>query len=346
MPRRLLRGPAAWRGEELAASDAWIHSWTTAELVELEHALSHARAERRPIAQLRRGDFPLSRVAERLATLHGDLLRGRGFALLRGLDVAKYTREDVATIFWGIGQYLGRAVPQNAQGHLLGHVMDVGRDARDPNARIYQTNERQGYHTDSADIVGLLCLEPAPEGGTSSLVSCATLHNELFEACPELLVELFRPFCTDHRGEHRRNAKPYFTAPVLSWFADELSVLYQRRYIESAQRFDDVPRLSDAQLAALDAFDLAADDPRLHLEMTLERGDMQFIHNHQLLHDRTAFRDAPELGKRRHLLRLWLCPEDGRALPDCFAERLGSVRPGLRGGVACDGVEQVVVFEP
>ena len=341
-PDTLLSGPAVWRGDELVDSDEWIHAWTPEELAELEDALVAVQALQRPLGKIGRDDFPLPRLGDRLDRLRADLLRGRGFVLMRGLDASKYSRDEIATIFWGIGAHLGRAVPQNAQGHLLGHVKDLGRDSRDASARIYQTSERQGYHTDSADIVGLLCLEPSMEGGRSSLVSCPTIHNVLFERSPDLLAELFQPFGTDHRGEHPADANPYFTAPILSWHEDELSVLYQRRYIESAQRFEAVPRLTGRQVEALDAFDAVADDPAVHLEMRLERGDIQFIHNHQMLHDRTAFRDWPEPDRRRHLLRLWLCPEDGRPLPPWFGERLGSVEPGDRGGVALAGVEPVI----
>ena len=316
------------------------------EIVELEGGLVAVRALRRPLDQIERNDFPLPRLAGRLDRLRADLLRGRGFVLMRGLDAAKYTREEIATIFWGIGAHLGVALPQNGKGHLLGHVKDLGRDGHEPSTRIYQTSERQGYHTDSADIVGLLCLERAMEGGRSSLASCMTIHNAMFERSPDLLAELFGPFCTDHRGEHRPGANPYFTAPILSWHANELSVLYQRHYIESAQRFAAVPRMTDRQIAALDAFDQVADDPSIHLEMELGRGDIQFIHNHQMLHDRTAFRDWTEPERRRHLLRLWLCPKDGRPLPPWFAERFHSVEPGHRGGVVLEGVDPVVSLTP
>lgn len=333
-PDRPLLGPAAWRADGLAA-DEWVHEWTARERRELEGALGRA-------------GFPLAGtgVGRLLNGVLDELLRGRGFVLLRGLDVARYELADVAAIFRGIGAYLGRALPQNARGHLLGHVTDLGRDAADPTARIYQTNARQGWHTDSADVVGLLCLQPAVAGGRSALASAAAIHNELLERCPELLAELFGPFCTDHRGEAPPGAPPFFTAPVLSWFAGELSVLYQRRYIESAQRFAEVPPLTARQVAALDAFDAAADDPRVHVEMELRPGDIQLVHNHGLVHDRTAFRDDAGNGRRRHLLRLWLCPEDGRPLPAWFAERLGSTQPGARGGIRCDGVEPRVTLDP
>jgi Taurine catabolism dioxygenase TauD, TfdA family len=135
------------------------------------------------------------------------------------------------------------------------------------------------------------------------------------------------------RGEVPEGERPYFTIPVFNAHAGELSAIYQRQYIDSAQRFADAPRLTPAHIEALDLFDQLANDPSLHFLMTLQRGDMQLVHNHTLLHDRTAFSDAPEPARRRHLLRLWLAPDDARALPPVFAQRYGSVVPGRRGGV-------------
>lgn len=341
MPGRPLTGPAVWRGDDLARSGEWLRTFTPAEVGELRDAARRVLASGKPLERVGRGDFPLPELGPVLEGVRDELLGGRGFVLLRGLSPGEHTRAEIASMFWGLGAYLGSAVPQNAQGHLLGHVRDVGRDADDPVARIYQTRERQGFHTDSADLVGLLCLRPAREGGRSSLVSCATVHNAMLERCPDLLAELFGPFHTDHRGESPPGSEPFFVAPVLSWFAGELSVLYQRRYIESAQRFPGVPPLTERQVAALGAFDELLDDPRLQLEMDLAPGDIQFVHNHQLLHDRTAFRDWPQPERRRHLLRLWLCPPRGRPLPPCFAQRYGSLEPGRRGGVVLPGVEPV-----
>jgi hypothetical protein len=321
-----------------------VYEFSSRELGELKDALRALRAGGTPLAGIDRKNFALPSLAHRLDELRRELLLGRGFALLRGLRPEEFAVEEQASVFWGIGSHLGNPRAQNAKGHLLGHVTDLGKDPDDPSTRIYQTTARQGFHTDSADLVGLLCLRPAREGGRSALVSCATLHNEMLRGRPELLAELFAPFCTDHRGEYRAGALPYFTAPILSWCAGELSVLYQRRYIESAQRFAGVPRLTARQVEALDAFDGLADDPSVHLEMNLAAGDMQFIHNHQMLHDRTAFVDWPEPDRRRHLLRLWLSPNEGRVLPPWFAERFGSLVPGERGGV--DAAEPCISLTP
>jgi len=121
---------------------------------------------------------------------------------------------------------------------------------------------------------------------------------------------------------------------VFSWHAGLLSVIYQRQYVESARRFPDVAPLTPRQIAALDFFDALANDPALHMHMEFHPGDIQLVHNHTLLHDRTSFEDWPEPARRQHLLRLWLAPPDARPLPPVFAERYGSVIPGERGGVS------------
>jgi hypothetical protein len=287
---------------------------------------------------------PASPIAALMSSLRDPLLFGRGFVLLRGLPVDGDPAR-VAARLWVLGRHLGEPVTQNARGHLLGHVCDLGYDAADPSTRLYQTSQRQGFHTDSADVVALLCLRTARSGGRSSLASAAAAFNAVLARAPELAGALFQPVATDHRGEEPPGARPWFEIPVLSFLDGRVTVIYQRRYIESAARFAAAPRLDDRQRAALDLFDTMLDDPELHLEMDLEPGDVQLVHNHQLLHDRTAFVDHPDLARRRHLLRLWLCPPVGRQLPPAFAERYGSIEIGRRGGVV-PRVPPVVALTP
>ncbi|MEO7854302.1 MAG: TauD/TfdA family dioxygenase [Rubrivivax sp.] len=329
---------SAWAGRDMAARSDWIESLDAAELGELAHASEAWMPEHTDLATLTHEQFALPQLAPRLARLRDHLLHGRGFVLWRGLPVAQWGRRRCAIAFYGLGAHLGAARSQNAQGHVLGHVRDLGLAASDPNVRIYQTHERQTFHTDSADIVGLLCLQPARRGGLSALVSSTTLYNELRARREDLAAELFEPLATDRRGEVPTGAKPYFEIPVFNWFDGRLSAIYQRQYINSAQRFADAPRLSARQIEALDLLDELSNDPALHFTMALQAGDMQFVHNHSLLHDRTAFEDWPEPELRRHLLRLWLAPREARALPAVFAQRYGSVEPGRRGGVqSADG---------
>ena len=62
---------------------------------------------------------------------------------------------------------------------------------------------------------------------------------------------------------------------MFNWFEGGMSAVYQRQYIESAQRFEDAPRLDERWQAALDLLDELANDPALNFLMTLQRGDIQ-----------------------------------------------------------------------
>jgi hypothetical protein len=339
---------STWLGQDLMRSTDWIEHLSETEIGEVECA-TRELAERAnsgsDLTSLSADDFPLPTLGPRLHALLDEVLNGRGFVLIRSLPIQRWTRSEAAIAFLGIGVHLGRLRMQNAAGHLLGHVKDLGRSSDDPEARIYQTRERQTFHTDSCDVVGLLCLQVAKSGGLSSLVSSATVFNEIRRRRPDLLRILLDPIETDRRGEVPESGQPYFSIPVFNWYRNLLSAIYQRQYIESARRFPGVKPLTAQQIAALDLFDELANDPALNLTMELQLGDLQFVHNHTILHDRTAFEDFPEPERKRHLLRLWLAPPSARPLPEIFAERFGSVIPGDRGGIAVRGSRPTIPFD-
>jgi hypothetical protein len=333
LPNRIA-GPAAWLGPAMAEDErCWLYRLSPQDISDLENAARHYLSLRRDVGEITAADFPLSSFAGHLDALKSKLLHGSGIEVLRGLPVAGYSQEFAATVFCGIGAHLGSARSQNAAGHILGHVRDLGASSTDPNTRIYQTAERQTFHTDSADVVGLLCIREAREGGRSLLVSAETIYNRMWELRPDLLEKLFDPIATDRRGEVPEGAKPWMTIPPLSWHEGLLTVFYQRQYIDSAQRFEGAMRLTPAHVEALDMFDALANDPGLHFGMQLQPGDMQFVYNHSQLHDRTGFVDWPEPAKKRHLLRLWLSVAGDRPLPECFKQRYGSIEIGNRGGI-------------
>ena len=326
--------PSAWLGTDMARNpDAWLYQLTSDDVRELEAAATHFQSLGIDIGEISKETFPLATFGVHIAGLKQTLLSGVGLEVLRGLPIENYSQAFAATIFCGIGAHIGSARSQNADGHILGHVRDIGADANDPKSRIYQTSERQTFHTDSADVVGLLCIREAKEGGKSMLVSAETIYNRMKQERPDLLEKLFDPIATDRRGEIPDGAKPYMEIPVLSWLDGYLTVFYQRQYIESAQRFDGVMRLSAEHVEALDMFDALANHPELCFGMQLQPGDMQFVYNHSQLHDRTGFLDWPNPNQRRHLMRLWLSIEGDRPLPECFKERYGSIEVGNRGGI-------------
>lgn len=331
-------GAAAWYGPEMSTRSDWLLPLAPSEIAEIEAATQALVARDADIAVLTTGDFPLPTLGAKLRSrVDDEVLNGRGFLLLRGLPVDRWSMREAATAFFGLGAHLGSARSQNGRGHVLGHVQDLGLDVNDPNVRIYQTHERQTYHTDSCDIVGLLCLKTAKSGGLSALVSSTTIFNEMRRRRPDLLELLFEPVATDRRGEVPEGQKPYFEIPVFNWHRGFLTAIYQRQYIDSAQRFADAPRLTARHIEALDLFDSLANDPKLHMFMEFKPGDVQLVHNHTLLHDRTGFIDWPEPERRRHLLRLWLAAARARPLPEIFAQRYGSVTVGDRGGIIVHG---------
>ena len=334
----VLTGPAAWIGSEIQNnSDAWLINLSAAEIAELEAAARHYLSLGRDIGEITLADFPLPTFAAHLDRLRDRLIHGNGFEVLRGLPTDTYSQETAAAIFCGVGAHLGSARSQNAAGHILGHVRNIGANPNDPTARIYQTNARQSFHTDSADVVGLLCLREAMEGGDSLLVSAESIYNRMQATRPDLLAKLFDPIATDRRGEVPEGMEPFMTIPPLSWHEGKLTVFYQRQYIDSAQRFEGAMRLTPAHIEALDMFDTLANDPELHLSMRLQAGDMQFVYNHAQLHDRTGFTDWQEPQPPRHLFRLWLSIEGDRELPDSFKQRYGSIVVGDRGGIIMKG---------
>jgi TfdA family taurine catabolism dioxygenase TauD len=299
-----------------------------------------------PLGELTPKAFPLPSVGPFLRRVLTELLEGRGFVLLRGLPMEGWSREQQAIAYLGIGSWLGGFRSQNAKGHLLGHVKDLGLDIRDANVRYYQTNRALEYHTDSVDIVGLLCLQTAKAGGASYLASSMTVFNEVLRRRPDVVPALFEPFPTDRRGEVPEGMKPWFDIPIYHWHAGRLSCIYVRQYIESAQKqFPQARRLTRAQIEAMDLMDAFCNDPEIHLAMDFHPGDVQLLHNHQILHARGDFENWPEPERHRHLLRLWLSPPEARPLPEVFAPRYGSIVPGDRGGIVVKGTTLRVPLE-
>ena len=337
--RPLIEGPSVWFASEMRGREAeWSYRLSPSEVAELEAALKTVQGRGLDIADIRREDFPLPTLGPVLERLRGDVLDGRGFVLLRGVPVEDRPIAESATLYWGIGTYFGSARSQNAKGHLLGHIYDLGgSSATDPTIRSYATSERQNFHIDRCDVVALLCLRRAKSGGLSAIASSMAVHNVMAQRRPDLLERLYQPFPVDRRGEVPEGKAPFYAAPVFNEHAGKVSVLYSRLHIGSSQRFPDARRLSPEDIEALDMLGELAGDPKLRLDMAFIPGDIQFLHNHTILHARTGYEDWPEADRKRHLLRLWLAPQGARALPPVFAECYGDITIGDRGGIVCEG---------
>lgn len=316
------RHPSAWRGPEMAIRDDWEVRLDDDDVAELERALASARAAGIGVPGLTAADFVVPRVARKMERVRRALEDGVGFAMVRGLPRERYSKADAALIYYGIGAQLGPAFAQNAHGEMLGHVRDLGVDWRtDARARGYQTRLHLPFHNDSTDVVGLLCLQKAKSGGASRIVSSVAIHDAFVERRPDLWRVMCEPFCVDRRGEESPGQLPWYVTPCFVRHDGRLWVRYNRTFIESAQRFPQVPRLTEAQREALDLMDALCNDPAYHLDIRFEPGDMQFLCNYTVLHSRTEYEDWPEPERKRHLLRLWLRTPGFANLPPAFADR-------------------------
>ncbi len=226
--------------------------------------------------------------------------------MVRGLPVERWGDDDAALVYWALGLAIGRPGAQNPEGDLLGHVRDTGEDAGDPFVRRYRTAGDIAYHCDLADAVGLLCLRAARAGGASRLVSSVTVYNELARRRPDLVARLFEPVYLDRRNEQKDGGPGWVPVIPCRFASGKLRTFYHSDYFRSVTRHADVPPFTAAEQELLDLYEAIAAEPALRLDMQFAPGDIQLVSNHVILHARTAYEDAPDPTRQRHLLRLWL----------------------------------------
>ncbi|GAX78224.1 hypothetical protein CEUSTIGMA_g5666.t1 [Chlamydomonas eustigma] len=251
--------------------------------------------------------------------------------------------------YYGIGLHWCTLRPQNKKAHLVGHVKDTGLDPdlKNPMTRVYLTRAAQPWHVDTADLVGLLCLRNAQEGGMSSWASSFAVYNEMLHTHPHLAKVLSDPiWYLDRKGEVPPGKMPFFASiPIVNAHQGYLSIYEDDSFYQLAQRHDEVPRMADVQHQALSTFMALAQSDKFRIDYWFESGDIQLLNNHCCIHTRTANKDYEDPDLKRHLLRLWVAPEQGWPLPDCFAETYGSTVVGERGGICTQDNEECIPLE-
>ena len=316
---REVSGAGVWKGADMRRRDDWIHPLATREIEEIDQALAHAKASGAALLDVTPRHFPLPTLGARLAAIRAEVADGRGFALLRGLPIGRYPIDDARLLFWGLACHLGQAEGQDRAGNLMHQVTDTGRRVDGDNStRGYQTNDELQFHNDGGDAFALLCVQTARSGGGSRLMSTGAVFNEILRRRPDLARVVQEPFHFDSRAQNAADIKVQIV-PILTWHAGRLNVLHKRRYIETAQRFAEVPRLTKPQWETLDLIDEICNDPAWHLAFEMQPGDIQLGNNFAVLHSRTTYQDHPEAERRRLLLRIWMTFPDGRPLPPVYA---------------------------
>lgn len=321
---------SAWKGADLASSDNWVWTLSSAETGELDEALAHARRLNRPWQETTSANFPLPTLAARLKEIGGNLEHGPGIQLIRGIPVDRYDLDDLKRLYLGLGGHIGTPVIQNGGGGLMREIRDTG------GPRV-ESPRRLAWHNDRADVVALLCLRRAAEGGISRIVSATTVYNTMLERRPELVEALFGDFYRSSIGDEVGTDAPYYMLPVFTMQGAAFTSDLSRTYIEQAQAFPEVPRLTDLQTEALDTINKLSEE--LCFEHAIEPGDIQMLNNHVTYHGRTEYKDDAANGHDRFLLRLWMMTPVSRRLPKDQASlwssaeltqtKLSEIRPTL-----------------
>jgi hypothetical protein len=305
--------PAGWTADSLQDVASWSYHISEHDIAELIAAIGQIRSAGIAPVDIRRGDFPLCGFGEILIDVRRELLDGRGIVMLRGFPVERLDREDQIIAYLGMGSYLGQAMSQNKDGHVLGHVKDLGGEYSDPLTRGYLTNQEMRFHADGCDYVGLLCLQTAKSGGTSRIASSVTVYNRILAQRPDLARVLTEDFYRSRSGEVSPGDKPWFLQPIFSFTDGYFSATGAGVAIDKAQGLPGVKPFSAAQKDAIALYRETAEDCALDIEFA--RGDIQFLNNFVTLHTRREYEDWPEPARKRHLLRLWLSDPDGRPIP-------------------------------
>ncbi|KAK4702267.1 hypothetical protein P7C70_g3954, partial [Phenoliferia sp. Uapishka_3] len=340
---QVVEGPTLWKAEEFKnAPEKWQRTWSAEQLADLEDAYTKFEATGLPLTAITKESFPLSpSLTAFLREIRSVIVDGQGFILIQGLPTENWPVLKSSAIYLAIGTILGYVLSQNGKGHVLGHVKDLGNDPTQIHkVRIYSTNARQFFHTDASDIVGLLCLHKAQEGGESDVVSAHNIWNTLQAERPDVAKLLATPnWYFDRKGEVSEGLDGWVKKAVFYYHDGHVISHYDPYFVKSIGRHVDaglIPGHSQEQLEAVEVLEQTAAKLKpsssfinpLHL---LISSPTRFVADTHVFHARTAYTDFAPPAPRRHLLRLWLSTpvaEGGwkRPFPDSDKKKRGGIQ--------------------
>jgi len=340
-----LQGACVWKGVEMARNHRWVKDFPEVVLKQIDAALE--KVGELDWRAVNRHNFPLPDAAAFFDDVREELENGSGMVKMRGLDVSRYTQEQLRRIWFGLGCHLGTPMYQNCRGEVMREIKDEGlagaklygatvdssgKQFLSSGARTLSSGQLR-FHTDRCDVVGLLCLRQASEGGVSKLASSAAVYNEILRRRQDLHALLCRPIPRSRFGEEAGGEHVAYDLPVFGVRDGKLSSHFSLTYIENAQMLPGVRKLSEAEHEAIQMLMDVAEEACF--EMRFAPGDIQLLNNHVVYHGRTAFADDAGTGRDRLLMRLWLSVPNSRALPEDHAVLWGDVGAGRpRGGIA------------
>ena len=188
--------PAIWYPGDLSENDHWIYRLSDDEILEVDKAVGVVVDRGLDIKDITHENFSLPNLGPRLQEMQDELMEGRGIVLIQGLPIERLGRVQYAAAFWGISLYIGRALSQNRQGHLLGHVKDVGGDYS--KTRGYRTKSHMAFHCDQADILALGCIH-TPKNFDYGFKQSDSHHKRNPDPFHPVPCHEGKPFSLDHK---------------------------------------------------------------------------------------------------------------------------------------------------
>ena len=308
-PKIIEREPSVWLADDFPTTRAWVRALPDECVEEIVSSVADATRRGKTFDQITREDFPLPRTAQLLRGVFEDLENGRGFSVIGGFPVDRFTYEESLVGYAGLCTHLGQLVDQSYAGAMKADVKDMGL-AYGKDVRGYHSNAMLRFHTDGAVLTGLLCLGESAEGGLSVLTSSGALSNTILRERPDVHAILAKGFHHHRRGEHAPGDNPVSDVPipVFAFYDGLLHCTYDRN--QSLWAAEEGVQVTPQQIEAMDLLDDLMAQPRFQLHMEMRKGDVQFVNNFVVMHSRTEYRDGP--GRKRHLVRYWIDVPHGK----------------------------------
>ncbi|MCO1334009.1 TauD/TfdA family dioxygenase [Microbulbifer sp. OS29] len=305
-PSRLIQAQA-WGAQDMTAKSNWKFHWPSTWESEVRALDNWAAEQNDSINNLQKNSIATPEFDQLAIRVKRELELGSGVAWIHGED--SLDESTLNLLFLKISLAMGKTI--NTYGRLYG-IRDTGKDYTSESIPVSQTNAPTGVHTDSSQrtvlpkILGLCCIMPAVTGGKSKIVSASQVHEKLRQSAPQKLEILYKDYIRDlvtpgSEKNIENIQENHF--PIFKYSEDKLTIRYMRYWIEKGQERIGKP-LSSEVTSALDALDIELNSEENTLSFYMERGDIIFVDNTRILHDRDGFIDTPE--QKRVYTRVWI----------------------------------------
>lgn len=305
------RDPIAWRGSDVLSKEFFAFDLSARNQAALKDIL--LRLKDVPNEQITKEFASHPALDDDLMKVYRDVMHGKGLVLLRGVPSAGHSVEEIEKIFWAILIHWGPLLSNNSFGHKMVWVQQEVLPGGVQPARGTKSAGELAMHNDSSDMLTLLCVHQADEGGESQYSSGPAAHNTILAERPDLLPILYRGF-PHHRRSEQYDDQPAVTpydVPVFSNNKGKICINFT--YSSIIPAVHEIGRtLTDQEIEALDLLRSVLLEQQVEFRMA--PGEAVVANNYAMCHSRSNFVDGPTPERRRLMLRAWneVVPEDRR----------------------------------